>query len=194
MAACAALAVAGLAATPQDLTRNEAASMDKKITFIVERGAVAPPKVAKPVRTAFTEREVNAWFKFFGPEQLPQGVVNPQVAIAENGRLEGRATVDLDAIRKSKPRALFDPANLLTGSLEIRAIGTLRASNGMGVFELQQATLGGVTIPKSLLQDVVSFYSRTPESPQGFNLDKPFDLPANIRTVELQRGVAIVVQ
>lgn len=185
----------GLPRADQDLTRGEADSMDKKLSAIVDRAVtVAPSKPAKAIRTSFTEREVNAWFKFIGPGQLPTGVINPYVAIAEGGRLEGRATVDLDAVRKSRPRGLFDPANLLTGSVEVRAIGTLRASNGMGVFQLQQATLGGVPIPKSLLQDLVSFYSKTPDTPEGFNLDKPFELPANIRTVEIQRGAATVVQ
>ena len=40
----------------------------------------------------------------------------------------------------------------------------------------------------------MSYYSKTPEKPQGFDLDKPFDLPQNIRQVELQRGTATIVQ
>jgi hypothetical protein len=44
------------------------------------------------------------------------------------------------------------------------------------------------------LQELVSYYSRTPEMPDGISLDKPFVLPAAIQTVETRRGAATVVQ
>ena len=34
----------------------------------------------------------------------------------------------------------------------------------------------------------------TADSPEGFNLDKPFKLPYQIQRVELQRGLAVIVQ
>ena len=82
----------------------------------------------------------------------------------------------------------------MTGRVELTAAGFLTAANGKGVFQLQSATLGGVPIPATVVQEVVSYYSKTPETPQGFDLDKPFDLPQNIRQVELQRGTATIVQ
>jgi hypothetical protein len=45
-----------------------------------------------------------------------------------------------------------------------------------------------------LLQEIVSFYTKTAESPAGFSLDQPFDLPQKIRQVDLQRGSATIVQ
>jgi hypothetical protein len=84
--------------------------------------------------------------------------------------------------------------NLLSGRLEVRATGVLRAASGMGTFTLESASVAGVPIPKSLLQDLVSYYSRTPQLPQGMELDKPFALPHNIRSVDVQKGAATVVQ
>ena len=78
--------------------------------------------------------------------------------------------------------------------LEVRASAKARAANGFGQLELESATLGGVPIPKSFLQMIVSHYSATAENPNGFNLDQPFELPHQIRQVELQRGSAVVVQ
>jgi hypothetical protein len=40
----------------------------------------------------------------------------------------------------------------------------------------------------------VSYYSRTPENPQGVRLDDTFSLPANIRQIEVGQGQAVVVQ
>jgi hypothetical protein len=98
------------------------------------------------------------------------------------------------AVAKSKPRPFYDPMSLLFGSVEVVAIGRVTGANGQGTLQIDQATLGGVTIPQAVLQEIVSHYTKTPESPNGFTLDKPFALPVNIRAVETQRGLATVVQ
>jgi hypothetical protein len=169
----------------QDLSLMEAESMGRKLDAILARGMLAPvpARSVKAVHTSFTEREVNAYLKFFGQAQAPAGIVDPRITIGEGGQLQGRALVDLDAVRKAKPRGWTDPLGYVTGSMEVRAAGTLKTANGVGTFELQSATLGGVPLPKTLLQELVSYYTRTPELPAGFNLDQPFELPHNIRKI-----------
>ena len=174
--------------------KRDADNLEKRLGAILERGAKPPAKTARPLRTPISEREVNAYFRFQGKEHLPVGVVNPLITIVDAERVEARATVDLDAVRKSKERPWSDPLSWVTGTLEVRAAGKLRAINGQGVFQLESASLGGVPIPKTLLQELVAYYSRTPESPNGFDLDRPFALPHQIRQVELQRGAAVIVQ
>jgi hypothetical protein len=49
-------------------------------------------------------------------------------------------------------------------------------------------------MPKSLLQELLSFYSRTPENPSGINMDEPFKLPAAIREIRVAQGNAAIVQ
>jgi hypothetical protein len=70
----------------------------------------------------------------------------------------------------------------------------LHTQNGQGRFELQQAAVSGVPVPKALLQELVSYYSRTADAPQGINMDEPFVLPANIRQIEVGQGQAVVIQ
>ena len=146
------------------------------------------------MQTSFTEREVNAYLRFLGKDELPTGLVNPRLTIGDAGRVDGQAIVDLDAVRMSKPRGLLDPANLLMGSVEVRVGGRLAAANGQGVLEIDSATVGGIAVSKSILQQIVSYYTKTPDHPDGFDLDKPFTLPAGIRSVETRRGGATVVQ
>jgi hypothetical protein len=195
---CAVLASGALVHARQDLTKAEGDSMEQKLSRILLNGDQPPPRapgVAVPRRTSFTEREVNAYLKFNGQARVPVGIVDPYVTIADAGQIDGRATVDLDAVRNSKERGLLDPGRyLLTGRLEVHIIGTLRAERGMGSFDLTSATLGGVPLPKSLLQELVSYYSKTPDTPDGVSLDKPFELPASIQAVETRRGAATVVQ
>jgi len=189
---CGVMTMAGLHAR-QDFTRTEADSMGRKLTAIIERGNKPKPTTAKPVRTSFTDREVNAFFKF-NTAVMPVGVIDPQLTIVDGQQVRARAMVDLDAIRKSKERSWLDPLTYVTGKVELRAAGIVTSANGKGVLQLQSATLGGVPIPISVLQEVVSYYSKTPENPQGFDLTKPFDLPQNIRQVELQPGAVTIVQ
>jgi hypothetical protein len=54
--------------------------------------------------------------------------------------------------------------------------------------------VSGVPIPRTILQEMVSYYSRTAEDPGGISIDEPFALPAGIRQIEVGQGQAVVVQ
>jgi len=80
------------------------------------------------------------------------------------------------------------------GRLAVTAVGTLKTANGIGHFALESSSVGSVPIPKILLQEIVSYYSRSAEKPGGISLDDPFPLPARIREIQVDRGQAIIVQ
>lgn len=179
----------------QDATRADADRMAHKLAVIMARGAVTLPRNVAPVRTSFTDREVNAYFLVHGAEVMPKGVGDPQLTIDEGGRVRARALVDLQQAVGPQQRSWLDPlAWVPPGKLELVAAGTLQAANGTGRLAIDSATVGGVSISRTLLQQLIGYYSRSPEQPQGFNLDQPFALPANIRAVETRRGAATVVQ
>jgi hypothetical protein len=175
----------------QDLSRADGDRMAQKLAAIELRGTAAPAPRSAGQATTFTDREVNAYFRYNGKDRLPEGVLDPQVTIQSDTRVDARATVDLDAVRKSSQSWM---AGLLHGSVEVRVSGSVAAANGKGTVQILSATLGGIPIPASLLQDVVSQYSKTTDMPNGFQLDKPFDLPSNIREVRLKPGSATIVQ
>jgi hypothetical protein len=173
-------------------SRRDAATLKQKVATITAQ-ADKPAKVAR--RTIVTESEVNSYLVYEAGPQIPVGVVDPSIAVIGTGRLSGRAIVDLDAVRKQKaPTSLLDPMNYLMGRLAVTAVGTLRTSNGVGRFELESSSVGSVPIPKILLQEIIGYYSRTPEKPAGIGLDDPFQLPARIREIQVERGQAIIVQ
>jgi hypothetical protein len=174
------------------LTRKEADSMSRKVRLIVEQG-VSPGKAER--LTPVKEREVNAYLKFDAGPQIPVGVAQPSVSILGAGRLSGRAIVDLDAVREKKSSGgWFDPKSYLMGKLPVQVVGTLATRAGVGRFTLERAEISGIAIPKTLLQELLSYYSRTPENPQGIDLDEPFELPAAIREIRVGKGEAVVVQ
>jgi hypothetical protein len=187
-----AVAVTLAAAADARSSRRDANLMKQKVATINRLGE-KPQKERR--RTTVTENELNAYLALEVLGDLPKGVVNPNVSILGGGRLSGRAVVDLDAVRKeSPPKGLLDPKNLLIGRLPIAATGVLTTSNGVGRFALESASVGGLPIPKFLLQEILTYYSRSPERPDGLNLDDPFALPVRIREIQVSRGQAIVVQ
>ena len=193
------LCVAGslsLHAAPQELTTREADVMRQKVVAVVVRASTpsAKGRPAPPARTAFSEREVNAYLKYDAAADLPTGVKDPRVTLLGDGKVAARALVDLDAVRRSQPRGVLDPMAYMTGVLEVKATGLLRGVGGKATFVLESATASGIPIPKALLQELISHYSKSPEFPQGISLDKPFDLPAGIRTIEILKGAAAVIQ
>jgi hypothetical protein len=177
----------------QDAARADADRMGKKVQAILAR-AEAPRAQAKPVTTSFTEAEINAYLRLDPSAGLPVGLVQPTLTLLDGGRVESKALVDLDKVRLSEKRGWLDPLAYVSGMVEVRTIGTFRGSNGKGVYAYESASMGGVPIPKSVLAELVAFYTRSPETPNGITLDAPFDLPHRIRDVELRRGLATVIQ
>jgi hypothetical protein len=169
----------------------DADRFESKLDAIVARGAA---RQAPPLRTTLSEAELNAYLFYRIRAQLPVGVMDPAISILGSGRLEGHAIVDLYVVRQSRSRGWFDPMRLLRGRLPVAATGVLRTAEGVGRFELESASVSGVPVPKSLLQELVSYYSSTPDNPSGVALDEPFTLPAGIRDIEVWAGQAVIVQ
>jgi hypothetical protein len=176
---------------PQDRSKADADLMRKKLATIVARSEQKTAQKPSPLRTTFTDREANAYFKVDGPDFLPPGVLSPEVTIDQGGKVSARAMVDLE---KALQASAFNPLSWLGGTTEVTASGTVKGENGKGLLQIERATLSGISIPKSVLQQVVSYYTRSPENPNGFNIDEPFELPSKIRSVETAKGQATIVQ
>jgi hypothetical protein len=186
---CVALATVVLANVPR--TRADADQMVRKITIISANGMSARP-VSR--RTTVTERELNSFLAFHARSDIPAGVLEPTVTIGAAGKLTGTAVVDLDAVRKSRSSEGFSATSLLTGRLPVQASGVLHTKNGIGRFELQEAWVSSIPVPKTLLQEIVAHYTRTPDAPKGIELEAPFELPVAIREIQTVQGQAVVVQ
>ena len=175
------------------VSKQQADVFAEKVALIAQQGEATRP--AQPRRTAVSESELNSWFAYNAPPLLPEGVSEPQITIVGQGKVGAQAVVDLGAIsRKRATGRILDPWSLLGGRLPVSVLGTLRTQEGRGQFEMESAEVSGVPLPKSLLQELVGYYSRSADNPDGIRLDDPFELPANIRQIEVGQGEAVVVQ
>jgi hypothetical protein len=156
--------------------------------------ASANASAAASQTTQLTDAELNSYLHFHLKDQVPSGVVDPTLNALGDGRVRGAATIDLDAVRKQRQRAWTDPMSYMTGKLPLTASGLLITQNGVGRFQLESAEISGISIPKSLVQELLSFYSKSAENPSGISMDDPFELPARIKEIRVGKGEAMVVQ
>jgi hypothetical protein len=183
---CALLALL-VTAEAVDTTRPQADSFAKKLA-IIKQHAAESPKSGR--RTTVTEGELNSWFVYRAPALLPAGVKAPRVTAVGNGKMLGVVTVDLDDIAKGRS-GLW---KLLGGPMPISLSGVLRTKDGRGTFDLQSAEVSGVPVPKFLVQEIVTHYTRAEDRPNGIRLDDPFTLPASIKQIDVGQGQALVIQ
>ena len=175
------------------VSRQSADEFDQKIALIQRQGDIADGSGTR--RTPFTQDQLNSWLLYNAPPLLPDALGEPQITIIGEGRLAGQAVVDLDVVgtqRSSGSR--FNPLRLIGGRVTVSVTGILHASDGIARFEVQSAQMSGIPVPVSVLQELVTYYSRSPERPEGARLDDPFSLPASIRQIEVGQGQAVVVQ
>jgi hypothetical protein len=167
----------------------------RKLALIVQGGAATTASKSGGKQTPILENELNSYLRYELREEVPAGVTEPIITIVGDGRVTGSAVVDLDAVKQSRQStSWFDPMRLLSGKLPVTASGVLQTQQGTGRFMLESAEISGIPVPKTVLQQVVSYYSRSPQNPNGVNLDDAFELPARIREIRVQPGQAIVVQ
>jgi hypothetical protein len=173
-------------------SRPQADTFAKKVAVIRQHGDTGG-KAAR--RTTLTESELNSWFAYRAQPLLPTGVTEPKITIIGGGKLLGGATVDLEALGKQRGSGgALDVWSYLGGRLPLTVTGILHTKDGQGRFELQAADVSGVPVPKTLLQELLSYYTRSAERPQGLRLDDPFELPSSIKQIEVGSGQAVVVQ
>ena len=175
------------------VSRQSADAFAQKMALIQRQGDIT--ERAGTRRTRLTEDELNSWLMYRAQPLLPNGVGPPHVTIGVEGRLAGQAVVDLDAMAKRRSTSgTFDPFSLIGGKVPVSVTGILHTRDGMARFEVQTVEMSGIPVPVAVLQELATYYSRTPERPQGIRLDDAIALPAGILRIEVSQGQAVVVQ
>jgi hypothetical protein len=168
------------------LTRQLGDAFAKKVVLVQDH---ANNGVKKPLATTFSQAETNSYLKFNAGDLLPTGLTQPEITMHGKNRVSGKAIVDLDVVRKKQSSGgWFDPTSYLTGKLLVTAAGRVITGDGKGRFELESAEVSGVPIPKSFLNQMVNFFTRTADNPKGSSMDDVFELPAKIQRIDSEPG------
>ncbi len=189
-----ALAARAQAPAVNGRSKADAERMQQRLDRIARIGLESKHPGAPAQRTGLPEREMNAYLRLILQPQLPTGVIDPSAVLVGEGQFAVRVTFDLDVVRGQRERERTDPLRYVGGRVPVSMDCILRARDGLGTIEFRSATLSGLPIPKFVVQELVSYATRSPDMPNGFRFDEPFPLPANIREVHITRGEAVVIQ
>ena len=188
----AALILAGSVVIAAPLTKQLSDAFAKKLILVQK---MSGEKSAKDRTTTFTQDETNSYLKFGAGHLLPTGLTQPAITMLGQGKVSGKAVVDLDIVRqKQSSGSWFDPTSYLTGKLPVTASGRIVTWDGKGKFELDTAEISGVPIPKSFLAQMVNFFTRTADTPKGSSIDDTFELPAKIKRIDVEQGRFVLHQ
>ena len=175
---------------PVKVTTEPRDRLEDKIDRLIENGAKSP---VSALTTAFTEDEVNHILAVRMKEMMPNGLSDPHVTLVGNGALVARVLVDMDEYkRRRKGRGGLGPLTLMSGKLPVTAQGTLQTQEGQGRFKLHGAEVNGIPLPAPLVREMITSLSRSRRNPEGYDIEKPFALPANIRNVIINPNEAVV--
>ena len=59
---------------------------------------------------------------------------------------------------------------------------------------MQSTEVNGIPLPRALALELLSTHTKTRRNPEGFNIEKPFDLPAKIRQLQINPAELVVIQ
>jgi hypothetical protein len=184
--------VAGSAVSAAALSKQLSDAFAKKIVLVQK---IAEEDSSKDRATTFTQDETNSYLKYGAGDLLPTGLTQPEITMLGQGKVTGKAIVDLDIVRqKQGSGSWFDPTSYLTGKLPVTAAGRIVTWDGKGKFELDSAEITGVPIPKSFLAQMVNYFTRTADNPRGSSIDDTFELPAEIKRIDVEQNRFVLHQ
>jgi hypothetical protein len=129
--------------------------------------------------------EIAAW--------IPNGISEPQVRLLGNDRFSLRVIVDIDEFKRRRKRPQSaGPLNFLSGKMPALVRGNLITGDGKGQFKLQSTEVNGIPLPPALALELLSTHTKTRRRPDGFDIQKPFDLPAKFASYKSIRRLVVI--
>jgi hypothetical protein len=142
--------------------------------------------------TKFSEEEVNAYLAEDLNFETNPSLKELRITL-ENQRLRAEAMIDFDRLGMTSTKLFAKIITMLfSGTHTLTAQGRLVSAEGEAHFELQQALFDDTTIPKSLVEEIITAVGQKQNPP--FDPLKPSKLLYKIDKIETHRGYIIVYQ
>jgi hypothetical protein len=175
---------------PPGLSWDDAAYVADTVARLERRLKAGKPASREAI--AVSERQVNSYVTLTLAPSFPPALSRLSVRF-EPGRLAAQGMLDLDAVRDKLPRdGASRLLSFLGGTVPVELKGRFQGAAGQGKVEVEEAVVGGVSLPPAVVSQIVAQATRTAKQPQGFDLLAPFPLPWTARSVRLEAGRAVV--
>lgn len=138
-----------------------------------------------------TEGELNSFVNLSLADKLPPELSELEIRL-EQDRLGARALLDFDRLRDKLPEG--GPTSflsMLSGTVPVELGGRLESAEGLARVDLETVVVGGVSLPPSLLAQIVSFATRNEGQPEGLDIAAPVALPWTAKSIRLEPDRAL---
>jgi len=171
------------------VSKEAAASCDLKVTRLE---AFIGQSQVKDVKTRLSEEELNSYLAFVLSPTFHPSLQSILFEIEESS-LMAVATIDFDRLELSQEGFLTQLlAKILSGIHTLTLRGVLISGAGKARFQLAEATFDSQTLPKVVVEEIISAVGRKQNPP--FDPMQPSDMPFDIKEVEIHTGYIIVTQ
>jgi hypothetical protein len=169
-------------------SRDAAASFNIKLTMLEEHAA--GPKSLKSQTIKFSQNELNSYLALdLKPKYHP--CLKKLVITFDEDQLQGVADIDFDRLEESSTKLTPKLLGLMfSGTHTLSARGKLVGKGGKAFFQLEQASFDGNTLPRSLVETIISLVCRKQDPP--FDPLKPSELPYEIDHIDVHSGYTLV--
>jgi hypothetical protein len=152
----------------------------------------AKRKPGKSQKIQFLENEINSYLAI-NLSRKYHPCLKSLIVTFEWNKVHAMALVDFDRLESSS-KGLFPKliGLMLSGKHTISATGQLISDNGNAYYRLEEARLDESTLPKSLVEEVISLIGRNQNPP--WDPLQPCKLPNKIEKIRVYPGYIITYQ
>lgn len=194
---CLALSSWSAAKTPPETTKSAYAASraaagrcGAKLKALEDFAAQKKPK--QKHTTQFSQDEINSYLALELSAKYHPSLKSLVITLEEN-KIQATGTIDFDRLGSSSTKLLPKIINLLfSGIRTLTADGQLIAASYKAHFVLHQARFDGATLPKYLVEQIITAVGRKQNPP--FDPLKPSELFYEIEKAEVHKGCVIVYQ
>lgn len=175
-------------AAPPGLSWEDSDVLAQTVARIEKRLRAGKPASRQPV--VLTEKQLNSYVNLGLAAKIPPALSRLELRL-ERDRLGAQGLLDLDRVKSKMPQGAGLLA-FLSGAVPVELRGRLSSDEGRGRIEIEEALVSGISLPPSVLAQIVAQSTRSAKRPQGFDLLAPFPLPYGARRLRLEPGRAVV--
>lgn len=175
-------------AAPPGLSWEDSDVLAQTVARIERRRRAGKPASRQPV--VVTEKQLNSYVNLGLAAKIPPALSRLEVRL-ERDRLGAQGLLDLDRVKSKMPQGAGLLA-FLGGTVPVELRGRFSSDEGRGRVEIEEALVSGISLPPSVLAQIVAQSTRSAKRPEGFDLLAPFPLPYGARRLRLEPGRAVV--
>jgi hypothetical protein len=152
----------------------------------------AKRKSGKKQTTRFSQEEINSYLALdLSAHYHP--CLKSLIVVLEENRLQAVASIDFDHLKSSSNKLLPKLIGLIfSGTHTMTATGQLISKDGKAHFRLEQARFDDTTLPRSLVEQILTAVGRSQNPP--FDPLQPSEIFYEIEKADIRSGYVIVYQ